>query len=286
MFARAFTKSYQTVSRRFFCNAQTVDPNEELKARILKTALIHVNRAGWTDKALSEACMDLGYPAVTSRIVSNGPIDLVYYAVDRWNERLAEDLSYLELEEMRISDRIIEGIKIRLSYQIPYLTRWNEALALGGLPNNAPKTLEKLTYIADEIWYIAGDRSADLNWYTKRGLLMSAYVSTELFMLTDKSENYIETWRFLDRRIRDILEYGKYINIVRNVASGLNVGLSSLAAMASLPPRQYDNDIEKFRSGPFYNKTNSNTTVNTQPPIVPNETQNILDEVSKFKHYG
>lgn len=43
---------------------------------------------------------------------------------------------------------------------------------------------------------------------------MSAYVSTELFMLTDRSENYIETWRFLDRRIRDILEYGKYINIV------------------------------------------------------------------------
>lgn len=33
-------------------------------------------------------------------------------------------------------------------------------------------------------------------------------------MLTDKSENYIETWRFLDRRIRDILEYGKYINTV------------------------------------------------------------------------
>jgi len=35
-------------------------------------------------------------------------------------------------------------------------------LALGGLPHNAPKTLEKLTYIADEIWYIAGDRSADV----------------------------------------------------------------------------------------------------------------------------
>ena len=80
MFARAIKKSYQTVSRRFFCNAHsTVDPNEELRTRILKTALIHVNRAGtkttffisvnlsgWTDKALSEACMDLGYPAVNN----------------------------------------------------------------------------------------------------------------------------------------------------------------------------------------------------------------------------
>jgi len=38
-------------------------------------------------------------------------------------------------------------------------------LALGGLPHNAPKTLEKLTYIADEIWYIAGDRSADVKLF-------------------------------------------------------------------------------------------------------------------------
>lgn len=34
-------------------------------------------------------------------------------------------------------------------------------------------------------------------------------------MLTDRSPNYVETWDFLERRISDILKYGKYINTVR-----------------------------------------------------------------------
>lgn len=54
--------------------------------------------------------------------------------------------------------------------------------------------------------------------------------------------------------------------------------------MASLPPRQYENDIEKYRTGQLYNKgpintNNPNVNLNIQPP---NETQNILDEVSKM----
>jgi len=248
MFTKLLRQSFFKIPKRGFCQYQPLnETSKDLKTKILKTALVHVNKSGWNDQTLAETCVDLGYPSVTSRILPNGPIDLVYYIVDSWNERLAEDLTYLDLEEMRISDRILEGIKIRLSYQIPYLTRWHEALALGSLPNNLPTTMEKLTNIADEIWYIAGDPSADLNWYTKRGLLISAYVSTELFMLTDKSENFVETWKFLDRRIKDILEYGKYINIARNFASGINIGLNSLIPLISIYPNKFENDIEELK---------------------------------------
>lgn len=36
-------------------------------------------------------------------------------------------------------------------------------------------------------------------------------------MLTDRSPNYVETWRFLERRISDILKYGQTINTVKNL---------------------------------------------------------------------
>lgn len=53
MFARIIQKSYQSVPRRFFCQARPGESNEELKTRILKTALIHVNRAGIRSTSIS-----------------------------------------------------------------------------------------------------------------------------------------------------------------------------------------------------------------------------------------
>ena len=32
--------------------------------------------------------------------------------------------------------------------------------------------------MVDDIWYWAGDRSTDFNWYTKRALLAGIYTST------------------------------------------------------------------------------------------------------------
>ena len=48
-----------------------------------------------------------------------------------------------------------------------------------------------------------------LNWYSKRALLAGVYVSTELFMLSDRSLDYISTWDFLDRRLNDVYQIGK-----------------------------------------------------------------------------
>ena len=36
------------------------------------------------------------------------------------------------------------------------------------------------------------------------------YTSTELFMLTDASDNFADTWAFLDRRLEDVVTLSKY----------------------------------------------------------------------------
>ena len=48
--------------------------------------------------------------------------------------------------------------------------------------------LGNLSELVDDIWFYAGDKSVDSNWYTKRMLLASIYKTTELFMLQDESE--------------------------------------------------------------------------------------------------
>lgn len=53
-----------------------------------------------------------------------------------------------------------------------------QAMALGALPQNALSTAQHLGVMADEIWYLAGDRSTDLQWYSRRGLLIGLYTAT------------------------------------------------------------------------------------------------------------
>jgi ubiquinone biosynthesis protein COQ9 len=97
----------------------------------------------------------------------------------------------------------------------PVLHYWPQALSLMALPQNAPHTVKQLGELVDEMWFLAGDQSADMNWYSKRVLLAGVYTSTgitdsiELFMVSDKSENYENTNRFLDRRLQDVGTLGR-----------------------------------------------------------------------------
>lgn len=44
-----------------------------------------------------------------------------------------------------------------------------------------------------------------LNWYTKRAALTGIYNTTELVMIQDSSEDFQDTWNFLENRIQDIV---------------------------------------------------------------------------------
>ena len=51
-------------------------------------------------------------------------------------------------------------------------------------------------------------------------LCSSMFQTTELFMLEDKSEDFSETWRFLDRRFEDVGLVGNAISLTSDMAQG------------------------------------------------------------------
>jgi len=75
-------------------------------------------------------------------------------------------------------------------------------------PSYIGPSLTELARLADEIWFLAGDTSVDTSWYTKRATLATLYSSTEVFMTTDTSPEYLETERFLDRRLEETRKMG------------------------------------------------------------------------------
>jgi ubiquinone biosynthesis protein COQ9 len=75
------------------------------------------------------------------------------------------------------------------------------------LPQNVGSSVGELARLVDEMWFLAGDKSVDFSWYTKRATLSAVYASTgsfliamlslEVFMTTDNSENFQDTWGIL-----------------------------------------------------------------------------------------
>lgn len=201
------------------------DPREA----ILRAALAHVKTEGWSKEALAAGAADVGLPAVAQGMFEGGAVELAHYVMRRGNEAMASHLASLDLATMSVNARIKEGVKARLEFLAPYLPFWPQAMALGALPSALPTTLHLLGIMADEVWWHAGDRSTDLNWYSRRLLLMGVYGATEAFMLTDSSPGFEDTWRFLDHRLAEVALFGRQAGEALGVARAVGSGMLSIA---------------------------------------------------------
>ena len=93
---------------------------------------------------------------------------------------------------------------IRLNLCQKYKEAVRSSISLSAIPVNTKISLKILYRTCNSIWRIAGDKSTDFSFYTRRISLAAVYTSTLLFWLNDKSNNNIETEFFLDRRLKDI----------------------------------------------------------------------------------
>lgn len=179
----------------------------DMKDAIVLAASPHVAFDGWGIDALGRGAVDAGYDLDTAkRLFPEGAVDAVVHFADLSDREMLKSLAALDLDEMRVRDRIIAGVRLRLEFLAPHREAVRKGLGVLANPRHG-LTVMRLTHnTVDNIWHAAGDRSSDFNWYTKRGLLAAVYAPTVLFWLADDSENFADTWDFLARRIDDVLK--------------------------------------------------------------------------------
>lgn len=176
---------------------------------LLVATLAHVPFDGWGRAALRSAAKDLGMdPVLAFNAFPGGESELIA-AFSAWaDRRMLAELEQRDLAAMRVRDRVGEGVRVRLRLLEPHREAVRRALSFLALPQNGPLGLKCLYRTVDAIWYAAGDRSTDYNFYTKRLLLAGVYASTQLYWLNDRSEDRAPTWAFLERRIDEVLKIG------------------------------------------------------------------------------
>lgn len=205
-FSTAGEEALGATSRDEREDARKEESSDGVKARLLSAAMNHVKAHGWTQAAIVAGAKDIGLSPAIGGVLERGESELVEYHIERQNEDFVGKLQGMaeELHGMRMQQKMFTAVKMRLEMNIPHIDAWPQALGVLAQPHNAPHALTLLTNLVDDIWYALGDKSVDMNWYTKRGLLAGVYVSTELYMLTDSSPDFYDTWEALQRRLDDV----------------------------------------------------------------------------------
>jgi len=173
-----------------------IEHDERLvESQILSAALNYVNTKGWTLEAIEAGAEEVYMSGEISSIFDE--YDLVKYFIASSNQDLEKHLSSNQLN-------LQQALEYRLQKVVPYAQRFNEALAFTTRPENIPQSMQLLMNLSDSIAHHAmKDTSADLTWYTKRLGVASIYVSSELCLVQDKSANFTDTFKFLERRVKD-----------------------------------------------------------------------------------
>jgi ubiquinone biosynthesis protein COQ9 len=195
---------------------------QEQRDRLLEATLAHVPFDGWSRRALragaADAGMDMG---LAGRLFPRGGDDLLIH-LEEWADRqtLAR-IDRSELLSLRMTERIATLVRTRLEVLTPHREALRRAVAARWLPGNAIAATTSLWRTVDLIWETAGDRPADASYYSKRALLAAVWCSTFLFWLEDRSEGLAQTWGFLERRLDNVMAFGKLRSQIEDALAGL-----------------------------------------------------------------
>ncbi|CAA0836854.1 Unknown protein [Striga hermonthica] len=201
---------------------------QEEQARVLHASLRHVIRLGWSDAAMIAGAREVG---VSPSIVGSFPrkeAALVEFFMDDCLQRLIDVINMKEdLQSLIPSQRVAKLLRIRLEMQAPYISKWPQALSIQVQPWNIPTSLRQRTMLVEEIWHTAGYEATNSDWHAKRAVLGGIYSVVELYMLTDTSPDFQNTWTFMDRRIKDAFDFRKSVQEAKYLAEAVEAGIGS-----------------------------------------------------------
>lgn len=191
----------------------------DIKNDLLHAALADVPFDGWSDAVLEKAAKRLKISADKAHeAFPGGGTDLALQLSEWADHEMLAKLKPARLKDLRVRDKIALAVRTRLEILAPHRESTRQALKTLSLPPGSFRLSKAVWRTCDRIWEAAGDTATDYNRYTKRLLLSAVVTSTTLFWLNDGSDDFEKTWRFLDRRIGNVLKLGQTLSSWRKKA--------------------------------------------------------------------
>ena len=165
---------------------------------------------GWSARAVAEAARVHGIdPDVAAYAFKDGAMGMIAAWIETIDLAMEVQASASLLAAMKVRDRILRLIELRLAAVGEREEALRRALAIMAMPQNAKRALSLGWRTADRMWRLVGDVSTDYNHYTKRAILAGVYGATLAVYLSDESEGKADTRAFLQRRIDGVMRFEK-----------------------------------------------------------------------------
>jgi ubiquinone biosynthesis protein COQ9 len=182
---------------------------EKQRIELMEAVLPHVAFDGWSLRAIQAGARDLELESLESQNLFPGGVAELFEAFSALiDHRMMAQLEQQNPGAMKVRERIAAAVRLRLELLAPHREAVNRGMAWLAMPQNAQLGLSCLYRTVDAMWFAAGDRSTDYNFYSKRLLLAGVYSSTLLYWLNDRSDDHQDSWAFLERRIGEVLKVG------------------------------------------------------------------------------
>lgn len=204
---------------------QTTDPMNTIRQKIMLATLNNVPFDGWGRDALNAGAEEAGYDqAMAMRAFPSGSSAVIELWGNWSDTRMTEALEGRDdWQDTGVTARIATAVKTRIMINSKHREALRRALSWHALPLNIPLGVQATFRTVNAMWYAAGDKSTDWNYYSKRGLLAAVYSATILYWLSDTPDDqadYPQTWDFLNRRLKDLGSFSKLTGKIRSAACG------------------------------------------------------------------
>jgi ubiquinone biosynthesis protein COQ9 len=188
---------------------------------------------GLSEATISKAAVAVGlHHMAGERLFAGGVNDLLAFYNAQLNDELEELAHQQNLGEMRTHERIEWLLLKRFEQLAPHKEAVRRITAYSALPWNVAAATKRLWQSCDVMWRLAGDKSLDYNYYSKRSLLAKVYVASLLFWLNHESDDLQE---FVQRQIAAVLNVGRKMGM----ANAKITNLVENAADRILHPKRY-----------------------------------------------
>ena len=194
------------------------------KEKIILLLLKNFTEYSDLDKAFLHTIAQLGISKskchkIKQEIIPNGLFSLMNELNLIINERLSKEKKPIRFKNFKINEKI-KYFVIRRLIIFQNLVNKKKIFKNFFKLNLILGSNKILFKIADEIWFLSGDKSTDYNYYTKRIILMKIYALTFSFFVFDDSKDLEKTKKFLDREINFVLSFG---NLKRKIKKSFNL---------------------------------------------------------------
>jgi ubiquinone biosynthesis protein COQ9 len=166
---------------------------------------------GWGNTNFNKTAAELFEYGYIEAIFPDGINSFNQYVISLIDDAFVRNIKKIDISKLKHREKVsnILNIRIKTLHDFFGSTPKSKEVFKKFIANFSLQPVKAITShfeAVDSFWHLAGDKSADFSYYTKRLTLSYIYSSAIIYSLNDASENFTDTQKFIERRIDDVMK--------------------------------------------------------------------------------